>query len=162
MDEGRNGTNHARSSIPGDAQVEYPQGWRQNHSCWNTIHRVGLPMKKPPCKGCERRRPKCHCECEAYRSWKKEHDAAMNRRRTESMLDGHSDWCSYDRLYWDRSINQERQREIWRAKKREEAKRERRRQEKRDDKLRATCEESGRATSEGGDGTSGGGKRAGA
>ena len=36
------------------------------------------------------------------------------------MLDGHSDWCSYDRLYWDRSINQERQREIWRAKKRNE------------------------------------------
>lgn len=74
--------------------------------------------------------PGCHARCAVYQAWRKRHDEVVNRMRAEAMLDGHSDWCGYDRIYWDRPVNQARQREMEREAKRDEAKRERRRQEK--------------------------------
>lgn len=77
----------------------------------------------------------------------------MNRRRTESMLDGHSDWTGYGMLYWDKPIN---------AARHNAQDRERNRRRKKRDELRKAAEESGRATSKGGDGTGSGGERPGA
>lgn len=114
-------------------------------------------MKKPPCvRDCPNRYPGCHDKCAVYRAWKKELDAAHERKRCESMLDGHSEWIGYDKLYWDKPVNEER-RKGWNARKQEEAKR-----RKAHDEHRETGSKGWRTAPKAGDGARGSGKRSGA
>lgn len=38
-------------------------------------------MSKPKCKGCTERHAGCHCECESYLTWAREHREELERIR---------------------------------------------------------------------------------